>query len=137
MTAPRPSGAVAGDCSSLVDDAPDSVAGAKVREVSPSDGYAGAWGDPAIVLRCGVPRPAALTRTSQCFVVNGVGWLVTQDGAEVDPTAVAGGTLVFTTIGRSAYVEVTVPDRYSPAADALVDLTPTIKAHVPERQSCR
>ena len=33
---------------------------------------AAAWGDPAVVLRCGVPKPDALKRTSACFEVDGV-----------------------------------------------------------------
>ena len=68
-----------------------------------------AWGDPAVVLRCGVPKPDALTRTSACFEVDGVGWLATQDGREVSGDAPVEGALTFTTIGRATYVEVEVP----------------------------
>ncbi len=134
---PNPTGTVATRCAALVAEAPGSVAGQASRDVSPASRYVAAWGDPPIVLRCGVPRPRALTPTSRCFVVDGVGWLATQDGVEVEPTRASDGTLEFTTVGRSAYVEVTVPDSYQPAADALVDLAGTVAEHTTQRRACR
>lgn len=60
-----------------------------------------AWGDPPIVLRCGIARPAALTPASGALVINinGVNWLPVQ---QKDAT-------IFTAIDRPVYVEVTVP----------------------------
>jgi hypothetical protein len=43
---------------------------------------------------------------------------------------------VFTTIGRAAYVELSVPAEYEPAADALVDVAAVVKAAVPQVQPC-
>ncbi len=137
ITAPTPTGAVGTQCAALVAAAPSTVADQDAREISPSSRYVAAWGDPAIVLRCGGAAPAALTPTSQCFVVSGVGWLVTQGGVEVDPARVPSATLTFTTVGRSAYVDVTVPGSYQPAADAVVDLAGTIKQHTTQRRPCR
>jgi hypothetical protein len=37
----------------------------------------------------------------------------------------------FTTFGRSAFVEVTVPDDYRPEVNALVDLAAAVDAAVP------
>lgn len=136
VTPPTPSAATARACAELVAAAPSSVAGAGARNASPASDFTAAWGDPAVLLRCGVPRPDAMTRTAQCFVIDGVGWLATQNGVEVDPARFSGGTLVFTTIGRSAYVEVTVPDHYQPAADALVDLSRAIREHTAQQQPC-
>lgn len=136
VTAPSPSGDVASQCSALVSAVPHTVADQASREVSPPNGYVAAWGDPPVVLRCGVPAPVALRPSSQCFVVDGVGWLVTQGGHPVDPRKVLTGTVQFTTIGRSAYVEVTVPDDYQPATNALVDLTATIKRHTTQVGAC-
>lgn len=85
-----------------------------------------AWGEPAIVLRCGVPKPAALTATSRCDEVDGVGWFAEQ---------VPGGYR-FTTIGRSVYVEVSVPSDYAPEANALVDLAPAV-SRTPVLTPCR
>jgi hypothetical protein len=73
------------------------------------------------VLRCGVPTPAALAPTSQLLTVDGVDWL---------PEQLTHGYL-FTTVGRSVNVEVSVPDAYSPEAGALADLAPSIAATIP------
>ena len=37
---------------------------------------AAAWGDPAIVLRCGVGEPASFDQFSTCQIVNGVAWYI-------------------------------------------------------------
>lgn len=112
------------DCKALLADVPRTVADRQAREVT--DRIAAAWGDPPIVLRCGVEDPESLKPTSQCFDVNGVGWLA---------ETVADGHL-FTTIGRAFNVSVEVPDAYDPAADALADVSTAIKKHVPDEQPC-
>ena len=113
-------------CADLLAAVPGTVDGQQQREVDPPDALAAAWGDPAIVLRCGVREPPALTAASPCAEVNGVGWFAEQrdDGYR------------FTTIGRSAFVEVRVPYDYEPAADTLVDLASAVRRTVPERQPC-
>ena len=112
------------DCEALLADTPRRVADQEALEVP--DRVAAAWGDPPIILRCGVEDPAALEPTSQCFDVNGVGWLAetTADG------------YLFTTIGRAFNVSVEVPKAYDPAADALADLASTVKKHDPEERPC-
>ena len=95
-------------------DLPQTVAGATLND---HDTTVATWGDPHIVLRCGVDKPAGLQPTSPCDVVNDVGWFSEQidDGWR------------FTTIGRAGNIEVTVPTSYAPQADALVDLSAAIK----------
>ena len=137
VSSPSPTGVVASQCAAVVAAAPTKVAGLSRRHLSPARRYAAAWGQSPVVLTCGGPAPAALRPTSQCFVVNGVGWLATQHGTEVDPTQNLTGELDFTTIGRSAYVAVRVPGNVQPAADALVDLAATVKSHTTEVQPCR
>ena len=106
--------------------------------MEPADAPAAAWGDPPVVLRCGVSRPAALRRTSVCFLVNHVGWLATQDGRELRGDRPVDGTVSFTTIGRAAYVEVTVPDDGDRSSVApLTDLAAAIRKTVPERRQCQ
>ncbi len=95
------------------------------RTVEPGS-WSAAWAKPAITLRCGVPRPAKLRPTSSCFEVNGVGWFAEQ----------ASGGYLFTTIGRTAYVEVAVPVDYAPEAGALTDVAATITAHDPLVSPC-
>ncbi|HET7173971.1 MAG TPA: DUF3515 domain-containing protein [Nocardioidaceae bacterium] len=127
VTPPTPAGVAARDCRALLAGLPSSVGGQPRRDVSPSDALAAAWGAPPIVLRCGVRRPASLRPTSACPTVDGVGWLARRQASG----------WVFTTIGRSAYVEVTVPRRYAPAGDALADLAGAIKRHTAYRHPCR
>lgn len=90
-----------------------------------------------IVLTCGGPAPAALRPTSFCSRIDGVDWLATQNGKEVDPSASVSADLDFTTIGRSAYVVVHVPSTYRPAAEALVDLATVVKQHTTDLRPCR
>ncbi len=113
------------DCRSLLADVPQAVAGRAARRVA-DDADAAAWGDPPIVLRCGVEDPAALTPASRCDVVADVGWFTEE---------VAGGTL-FTTIGRRFNVSVEVPADYDPEADALADLATLVQKHDPVEQPC-
>jgi hypothetical protein len=122
VAGPSPTGSARAQCSRLVAALPQRVAGNDRRDITPAGALAGAWGDPAVVLRCGVPRPAALRATSYCFEIDHVGWLATQHGKAVSVSSPVRGTLDFTTIGRSVYVEVSVPDAYAPQADALADV---------------
>ncbi|CAN5875337.1 hypothetical protein BH20ACT6_BH20ACT6_24750 [soil metagenome] len=112
-------------CAALAERAPDSVAGAERREVE-TTGVALAWGDPPIVLRCGVPVPAALKPGARCDTIDDVDWFTrgTADG------------FVFTTIGRATTVEVRVPDDYEPAGDALIDVGGAVRASVPVEKRC-
>lgn len=112
------------DCTALFADAPRVVDGEDAIAVK--DDNAVAWGAPAIVLRCGVERPAKMTISAECYPVDGVGWFV---------ETIADGFL-FTTIGREFFVSVEVPDHYEPASDALADLAATIKKHDPSVKPC-
>ena len=124
VTSPR--GEAKAACMAWTEDLPRRVAGQDTRTVEPAGALAGAWGDPPILARCGVAKPAGLRPTSTCHVVNGVGWHARRDE----------GGFVFTTIGRRASVEVAVPETYEPAASALVDLAASVKRHLPVVQPC-
>lgn len=112
------------DCDALYADLPQSVADQGRRDVK--DTVAAVWGDPPIILRCGVEKPARLDRVSQCFVIDDVGWFQesTSDG------------WLFSTIGREYFLSVEIPARYEPAADALVDLAKSVKKHDPLVKPC-
>jgi hypothetical protein len=60
-----------------------------------------AWGDPAVVLRCGVARPAAFVPTSDVYNIGNVYWLAVKQK----------GATVWTVIDRAVYVEVTIPEK--------------------------
>lgn len=112
------------DCKALFADAPRVVKGEDIITVK--DDNAVAWGAPAIVLRCGVERPAALTVSAECYPVDGVGWFA---------ETIADGFL-FTTIGREFFISVEVPEDHQPASDVLADLAATIKKHDPSVKPC-
>jgi hypothetical protein len=118
---PAPDAAVARLCAGLR--LPEKVLGAERRDTSPESPLTAAWGSPAIALRCGVPRPAALRPEAQLVTVNNVDWF----GQPVDRP------VTFTAVARQAYVEVTVPAKYSPPGDVLIELGRTIAATIPKK----
>jgi hypothetical protein len=131
VEAPQPAGADARACTRLLDALPDAVSDQRRRAVSPAGAFAAAWGDPAIVLRCGVPRPAGFDRFSTCQVANDVGWFV-PDAQIEDQSA----DVRMTTVGFAQNVEVLVPAGYRPPAAAMVDLAPAVKSSLREVQPC-
>ena len=68
ITAPELSESDAVACRALVDALPDTLAGLKRVDVAGDSAYGAAWGDPAIVLTCGVGQPADFTDGSTCIV---------------------------------------------------------------------
>lgn len=110
-------------CGALHDALPDELDGRDGRETSPASDRTAAWGDPAVVLRCGVARPAGLTATSEIIEVDGVGWFLAERA----------DAFVFTTVGRTPYVQVRVPAA-TPRAEAtapLVDLAAPVADRLP------
>ena len=118
-----PDGPAAG-CARLHDALPDGLDGRDARDTEPASDRTAAWGDPSLVLRCGVPRPAGLAADSELVEVDGVAWYLTPGSPPY----------VFTTVGRGTYVELTVPSSV-PRAEAtapLVDLAPAVLEAFPE-----
>lgn len=71
-------------------------------ETDPDDPAVAAWGEPAVIARCGMP---ALPPTEeQCIVVDEIDWVA----KELDD-----GTRL-TTFGRDPAIEVIVPDEHGP-----------------------
>jgi hypothetical protein len=118
-----PDPATAALCKRLEAALPDHLDDAHRRPTTPQSPLTAAWGDPALVLRCGVPRPAGLGPTSDVVEVEDVAWFLAESAAGY----------TFTTAGRTTNVELTVPaevDR-SEATAPLVDLAPAIVAEDP------
>lgn len=124
------SGAARRACAALVADLPARVSD-QTRRRTTGDALAAAWGDPAIVLRCGVGRPAGYTRFATCQRANGLDWFVPDDVA-----ADQSKDVVMTTVGRVPAVEVVVPASDRPPVPAMVDLGPTIKSHTRLVRAC-
>ena len=94
------------DCARLLNGLPDDLpsGGENLRRrplAAGSPPGAAAWGSPdPVVLRCGLPKPATLTRTSKLRQVSGVRWL----------PAPGSGSTTFYAVDRAVYVAVTIPD---------------------------
>lgn len=93
-------------CQQAVEAFPEVVAGRVAQPVSEeAESSAAAWGNPAIVARCGVVPPGPTT--DPCLTVNEVDWVV----QELDD----GVALV--TYGRTPALEILVPASYPQSAD--------------------
>lgn len=121
---PAPPADVAGFCAALHKELPDTVAGLVATPVLPASDLTAAWGGSAIVLRCGIAKPAKMANPKQDGVeVNGVGWLL----EKLDD-----GGFRFTTGLRLAYTEVRVDKEHATDAGMLVGLSAAIAKTVPE-----
>jgi hypothetical protein len=112
-------------CTRAVDAAPATVLGKGRAPLGVRSALA--WGDPEIVLRCGLP--GLQPTTSTCLDVDGQGWVVGDPDA--DP-------VVFTLYGHDPTVDVSVPASYgrSSASGALVDLEPVARALPANGRTC-
>ena len=108
------------NCPALMQALPLDLLGEPSRLVDSDTPYAAAWGEPPVVLVCGVPQPAGLVPGEGLFTINGVTWYVDQS----DPEAT-----VWTAVDRAVYVQVTLPADVDSApvtalSDVLVDTVP-------------
>jgi hypothetical protein len=124
VAVPVPDAQVARYCAALHTRLPQRVDGLPRHDLKPRSELTAGWGDPSIVLRCGVQRPAADNEESADAVeVDGVGWLIEPQG---------GGAFRLTTTLRKAYVEVTLPKKYAGDLGPLTDLAGAVKRTIPE-----
>ncbi len=117
-------------CRALVDALPATVADQK-RRATTGNAFSAAWGDPAIVLRCGVGVPRDYDKFAACQRADGVDWFV-PESVMADQRA----DVVMTTLGRSPRVEVTVPADYRPTLAPMTDLATAIKEATREVSPC-
>lgn len=117
-------------CTRLVDALPDRVSDQPRRETR-GNPLGAAWGDPAIVLRCGVGDPADYDPLVGCMRINGVDWYAPESA-----TTDQGTDVVLTTIGRTPAVELFVPAEHRPPAAALVDVAGAVEKRTREFRPC-
>ncbi|WNV74511.1 DUF3515 domain-containing protein [Geodermatophilus sp. DSM 44513] len=86
-------------CPALMAELPLELAGEQSRPVQSDSPFAYAWGEPPVVLVCGVERPAALEPTSPLIQISGVNWLVDTTDPE---------RIMWTAVDRPVYLQVTV-----------------------------
>jgi hypothetical protein len=110
-------------CPALMSALPLELGGEPSRRVKSDSPYAYAWGDPPVVLICGVDRPAGYVVGAAAIQINGVQWYV--DTSDPDTT-------VWTTVDRPVYVQISLP----PSVDSapVTALTPQIAHALPYRE---
>jgi hypothetical protein len=113
VSAPTPSPAAIEPCAQVLSQLPVQLDGSDPRRVQPAPDSGApvvAWGNPAVILQCGVGRPKALTEGSAAFLVN----VPNSGGDAVNWLPVTGSNAtVFTVVDRSVYIQLTVPKSYT------------------------
>ena len=107
-------------CPALMKALPLELSGEQSRRVKSDTPYAYAWGDPAIVLICGVDRPAGFVTGAALIQINGVSFYVDTS----DPS-----TTVWTAVDRPVYVQISLPASVDSAP--VTALTPQIAQALP------
>jgi hypothetical protein len=110
-------------CPALMGTLPLELTGELSRQVDSDSPFAYAWGEPPIVLVCGVERPAGFVAGVSAIQIEGVQWYV--DTTDPDTT-------VWTTIDRPVYVEISLPASVDSAP--VTALSPEIAAALPYRE---
>lgn len=112
-------------CTALHTALPDQLGGLQRRQVIGDPVDSAAWGDPAVVLRCGLPTPAELTCSSQLTQVSGANdlqgvlWLQISEG----------GQTTYVAADRPVRIALTLPDGSGSAA--IQDLSAVIAGVMP------
>jgi hypothetical protein len=120
---PQPGSTTAG-CAALDAALPDQLDGHPRRTmVVPEPGVA-AWGDPPVVMRCGISDPDELTCSAELTVYNGVSWL----------SLTGPGSTTYIAVDRASRVALTLDD--SVGVGAVQALSDVIKTVMAERQIC-
>lgn len=104
---PELTGADRTACAALADDLPDRLADQERVEIEPANAPAAAYGDPPIVVRCGVGEPAGFGPGAQCELVNDVPFYIPleqYDDQELD--------LTITSAWHAPRLEVRMPADY-------------------------
>jgi Protein of unknown function (DUF3515) len=121
-------GANTAACTTLLAAVPDPLGALPRRQLVQGDdpllaGVA-AWGEPAVILRCGVPTPQELTCSAPVQVVDGVAWL---------PIPGSGG-ITYLAVDRPVRIALTVPEGTS--TGPWQEMSKIVGATLTERPIC-
>jgi hypothetical protein len=116
-----PAGGADPACAVMADRLPSRLLNQERVATSQRSPAVAAWGDPAIIWRCGVTPPGPTTQ--DCIAVNGIDWVV-------EPLDDGTG---FVSYGRDPAVQVLVPDAYAPETFALTSLSTAVST-VPQNE---
>jgi hypothetical protein len=120
-------GANTAACKALMPALPDKLAGASRRTLDGGGSAVAAWGDPAVVLRCGIESPQELTCSASLIQVNGVSWLQLSEAGLDSTTYIAAD--------RSVRIAVTVPT--NSGTGAIGGISTVVAAKLPFREPCK
>ncbi|MGW2421774.1 DUF3515 domain-containing protein [Streptomyces sp. NPDC001709] len=135
VAVPSPDAKTATVCRELHRVLPQKLDGRSRNDPEPHSAYTAGWGNPAIILRCGVVRPPKMIDPKVAEGgdpdaiaggVNGVDWLMEKQGD---------GTWRFTSAGRLAYVQISLPKGMSAQEEGtgvLTGLAPAVKKAIPK-----
>ncbi|TRW81411.1 DUF3515 domain-containing protein [Mycolicibacterium sp. 018/SC-01/001] len=126
-------GADGPDCARLVGSLPDQLGDYwRAPLVEPAPAGAAAWqrddAGEAVVLRCGVERPADFVVGAPLTVVDAVSWFRVQDTAQPDQDA---DRATWFAVDRPVYVALTLPPGSGP--DAIQTVSTAVAAALPAR----
>ena len=111
-------------CTTLLSALHGTVGDQPPRTIDPPVPGAAAWGNPPIVLRCGIPTPAELNCSSALQVVDGVAWL------QLSGT----GQTTYLVADRPVRIALTVPDGSGTAA--IQDVSRVLTGTTPQQSVC-
>ncbi|GAA1522026.1 hypothetical protein GCM10009788_27360 [Nocardioides humi] len=120
-------------CEAVATGLPDTLAGEERVDIEPDDAPAAAYGDPAIVVRCGVAKPEGFDLAASCESVDGVGYYIPDEQYDDQ-----GLDVTLTAAGYRPRVEVRIPSRYRPNAvqAAMAALAPLVEQHLARVDDC-
>ncbi len=120
-------GADTAACRKLMPTLPERLAGTARRTLEGATDAVAAWGDPPVILRCGLETPQDLNCSSALTQVNGVSWL--------QLTTAGLGETTYIAADRQVRVAVTVPA--GAGTGSIQQLSDVVAATLPFRQPCR
>ena len=118
-------------CARFLDQVPEKVGDQARRKTEPASAPAAAWGDPPIVVTCGVDLPDDFDAFALCQEVNGVGWYIPEEASNDQ-----GSDVQMTTIGYRPTVRIDLPAEYRPPAAVLAEISDVVKQTLVRTKRC-